>query len=124
MRPVLGLVLLVGTSACSSEDRETAVVPSSIDVSADRRALTVTTSYPVSLYCGHLPGGLEVEVEDGVALITALMKNAGNGECPSSCESVTQTITLDEPLPTDVRFEVPPDADPGCGGPTPPSPQG
>ena len=60
----------------------------------------------------------------GVALITALMKNAGNGECPSSCESVTQTITLDEPLPTDVRFEVPPDADPGCGGPTPPSPQG
>ena len=110
MRPVLGLVLLVGTSACSSEDRETAVVPSSIDVSADRRALTVTTSYPVSLYCGHLPGGLEVEVEDAAALVAGTPRvgdPAMRRGCPPRRVAVTQTTVYGWPddetiYPTDI----------------------
>jgi hypothetical protein len=62
-----------------------------------------------------------VDVRDGVALITAVMKTRSNdGDCDALCASVTQTITLDEPLPEGVRFEAPPEPDPGCREPLPP----
>ena len=118
MRPLVGLGLVVGVASACDDGRETAVVPVTIEVSPDRRTLTVATYFPTSFNCGHLPGGLDVDVKDGVALITAVMKSRSNdGDCDALCAAVTQTITLDEPLPNDVRFEAPPDADPGCGGP-------
>jgi hypothetical protein len=121
VRPLAALCLLVVfLPACHDDgDGETAVVPVSIEVSPNRRTLTVETYYPVSLNCGKEPGGLDVDVGGGVALITAVMKGH-DGDCTGECASVTQTVTLDEPLPNDVRFEAPPDADPGCGVPAPP----
>jgi hypothetical protein len=119
MRPLVGLGLLLGlVSACSGDGRQTAVVPASIHLSPDRRTLTVATFYPTSFNCGKQPGGLDVDVHDDVVLVTAVMKsNSNGGDCDLECGSVTQTITLSEPLPADVRFEAPADADPGCGSP-------
>ena len=130
MRTRLGWGLIVALAACDdgsdrdgsndTDDRtESAiVVPASVEVSADRRTLTVVTYYPDSISCGHLPGGLEVDVADDVALITARMQSyPGDGDCFADCAGVTQTITLPEPLPTGVRFEAPADAEPGCVGP-------
>ena len=91
------------------------MVPVSIEVSDDRRTLTVVTFYANSFNCGKLPGGVHVDVNDGVAVITAVMKSEPDGvDCTMECGTVTQTITLPEALPTGVRFEAPPDADPGC----------
>lgn len=117
MRPVVGLGLFVGlASACLGDGRETAVVPASIEVSDDRRTLTVVTFYPIKFNCGKLPGGLDVDIKDDVAVITAVMRSdSGGGNCTMECASVTQSITLPDPLPTGVRFEAPPNADPGCG---------
>ena len=118
MRPVVGLGLLVGLGSACSGGRSIAVTPASIDVSSDRRTVTVVTFYPIGFNCGHLPGGLEVVLSEGVAVITARMKSeSDSGDCDALCASVTQTVTLPEPLPNDVRFEAPPDADPGCGDP-------
>jgi hypothetical protein len=116
MRPIVGLGLLVGVSFACSGGRSIAVTPASIEVSPDRRTVTVVTFYPTSFNCGHLPGGLEVDLSEGVAVITAKMKSeSDSGDCDALCASVTQTVTLPEPLPRDVRFAAPPDADPGCG---------
>src|SRR5262245_2855233 len=118
MRPMLGLALFVGLASACSEGRSVAVTPASIEVSPDRRTVTVVTSYPISLSCGHLPGGLDVDLREGVAVITARMKSeSDSGDCDALCASVTQTVTLPEPLPDDVRFEAPLGADPGCGDP-------
>ena len=115
---MFGLGLLVGLASACSEGRSIAVTPASIDVSPDRRTVTVVTFYPISFNCGHLPGGLDVDLDDRVAVITARMKTeSDSGDCDAVCGSVTQTVTLPEPLPIDVQFEAPPDADPGCGGP-------
>ena len=92
------------------------MTPAAIELSPDRRTVTVVTSYPTSFNCGHLPGGLDVDLNNDVAVITAMMKSrSDSGTCDASCGSVTQTVTLPEPLPSDVRFEALPDADPGCG---------
>jgi hypothetical protein len=69
----------------------------------------------MSVRCGRLPGVLDVDVENGVAVITATVKSLPGGDCDALCGAVTQTITLAEPLPHGVRFEAPDDADPRCG---------
>jgi hypothetical protein len=124
VRPIVGLSLCAGlASACGGDGgdgrdgRETAVVPVSIEVSDDRRMLSVVTFYANSLFCGKQPGGVHVEINDGRAVISAVLKEVelDGADCTAECGTVTQTITLPEPLPTGVRFEAPPDADPGCG---------
>ena len=56
--------------------------------------LTVETYYPYSLNCAKLPGGLDVDVDGGVALVTAVMKSPSNvANCTGECVSVTQTVT-------------------------------
>jgi len=118
MRPIVALSLMVGLASACSEGRTVAVTPASIEVSPDRRTVTVVTFYPTTFNCGHLPGGLEVDLSEGVAVITARMRSeSDSGDCDALCASVTQTVTLPEPLPDDVRFEAPPGADPGCGDP-------
>ena len=91
-------------------------MPLWIEVSPDRRTLTVVTNFSASVQCGSRPGGLYVDVKNGVAVITAMAKRFTiDGGCDAVCGTVTQTITLDEPLPEGVRFEPAFDADPGCG---------
>jgi hypothetical protein len=113
----VGLMLLFPVWACSDGNDRVAVVPLSIVVSPDRRAITVGTSYPLSVFCAKVGGGLTVDVGGDVAVVTAIMKREGEAErCTLECGYVTQSTTLAEPLPDGVRFEHPADADPGCGG--------
>ena len=66
----------------------------------------------------------DIDVEDDVATIVAIMKDTTDAtNCTLECESVTQSITLPEPLPDGVRFSYPSDADHGCGGVSPSSRQ-
>lgn len=117
MRWGLGLVFLIPLAACGDDAHRTAVVPRSIVMSSDRRTITVETSYPVSMNCAKEPGGLKVQVNGDVAVVTATMERKNNiDSCTLECGRVTQSVTLDKPLPDGIRFEAPPDADPGCGG--------
>jgi hypothetical protein len=65
--------------------------------------------------CAKQPGGLAVDVEADVAVVTAALETDPDVKsCLMVCDHVTQTLALAEPLPDNVRFEAPAGADPGC----------
>lgn len=109
-------MLLMLLAGCSADRSSTSVIPEAVEVSPDRRTVTVRTGYPSTLNCGKDPGGLDVEVAGGVATLDAVMAETGASRCTLECGSVSQSVTLSEPLPEGVRFEAPSDAEPGCGG--------
>ena len=122
-RAMLAFSLLV-VSSCSQDEAPTrvAVVVRGTEVSPDRRTLTIWTTYPLSIFCGKQPGGVDVEIVDAhVAIVAAYVtRQVGLGEgdaCTMECGSVTQSVTLDVPLADGVRFESAPEAEPGCGYP-------
>ena len=94
------------------------MVPDSIDVSADRMTLTVTTSFPNIGHCIRIADAVDVAVEDDVAIISAWMRSdtPAEGMCTPDCGSVTQSVRLTMPLPDGVDFASPADAYPGCSG--------
>lgn len=108
------LVCGVLLASCGRADRA-AVVLRSVNVSEDRRTLTVTTDYANTVGCAKLPAGVEIQVRGLEVVVSAFVK-AEPGVCTAECDQVTQTVTLDEPLPAGARFVAPPGADPGCGG--------
>jgi hypothetical protein len=109
--------MLVSACGNGGNSNQVAVVPQSVWISADRRTVTVQTSYPTSLPCAKQPAGLDVEVDGGDAVVTALMARSGDGgSCTMECAGISQSVTLDEPLPLDVRLVAPAGADPGCAG--------
>lgn len=106
--------------ACAGEPTSAVVAPDSIEVSADRRTVTVSASYPTGVGCAKDAGGLDVDVENGVATIRAVIENLdGADRCTLECASVVQSITLDQPLAESIRFEFDETVDSGCGGPSP-----
>lgn len=123
VRSAVVLVFLIGLSACSDDARQATVVPLSIDVSNDRRTVTVVTSYPRSVSCAKQPGGLKVKVEGDVAIVIATMERRGDvSSCTLECGYVTQSLTLDQPLADGIRFAAPSNADPGCAAGFTPAP--
>lgn len=120
MRWVIALSTLLLAAGCGEDRSSSTVVPEQIDVSADRLTVEVQTAYPTNVGCAKEPGGLSIGVVDGVATISAIVENsAGAKSCTLECGQVSQSVTLDEPLPEPVRFAYPDDADPGCGGISP-----
>ena len=123
MRWGVVLVFLIGLSACGDDARQATVVPQSIDVSNNRRTVTVATSYPRFVGCAKQPAGLKVKVEGDVAIVTATMERPRDvHSCTLECGYVAQSLTLDQPLAEGVRFASPADADPGCAGGFTPTP--
>ena len=114
----LSSVLLA--AGCAEDRSSSAVVPEQITVSPDRLTVEVRTAYPTNAGCAKQPGGLSIDVVDGVATIRAIVENTADAEqCTLECGNVSQSVTLDEPLPEPVRFAYPGDADPGCGDVSP-----
>ena len=119
MRWVIALSTLLLAAGCGENRSSSTVVPEQITVSTDRLTVEVHTAYPTN-GCAKEPGGLRIDVADGVATVSASVENStGAKRCTLECGQVRQTITLDEPLPDPVRFEYPSDANPGCGGISP-----
>lgn len=120
MRRLIALSTLILIAACSDDRSSSVVVPAQITVSADRLTVEVQTDYPTNAGCAKDPGGLSIDLVDGEATVRAIVESrSGNGRCTLECGQVTQTVTLDEPLPDPVRFTYPADANPGCSGISP-----
>lgn len=116
----VGVVALLIVAGCTDEPSAVAVVPDGIEVSADRRTVTVSAGYPRSVGCAKEPGGLNVRVDGDLAVIEAVVQNTKLQDgCTLECGSIVQTVTLDEPLPETVRFEAVDGADSGCTGISP-----
>lgn len=115
-------MVTAGCSAGGDEGGRTAVVPIEVTVSADRLTLTVTTSYPTKPFCAKQPVGVDVELRDDVAVVSAYANSViKKGDfCTLECGLIQQVVTLDKPLAQNVRFESPSGADPGCGTPAAP----
>lgn len=92
------------------------VAPDSVELSADRQTLSVTTSYPAIGHCITIADGVEVNLDDGSAVVSAWMRSdtPAEGMCAPLCDSVTQLVTLAEPLPDGITFAYPDNAYPGC----------
>ena len=83
----------------------------SIDLSADRRTITVVTSYPFAGSCAKEPGGVTVEVAGSVVRVAAWVAEVeGEGDCTDECGVVRQSVTLEEPLPEGAVLEPVPGA--------------
>jgi len=118
---VVGGALLVwatGSDSQRSADRQRyAVRWDAIEVSADRRTVTVVTSYPLDGFCVKEPDGVEISLDGRLATVAAWMTGPPRGSdimCTLECFQVTQTVTLDSPLPEPVEFEPVPHAVEGC----------
>lgn len=113
----LAFVLLLTTVAggCGSDAERFAVELADVEVSSDRRVLTVSTFYPVGLFCPKQPAGVTVELRDGVAVVSAFVREVKGSDCTAECATVVQQVTLKDPLPVGVEFESPPGALRGCG---------
>lgn len=82
----------------------------SLEISADRRTITVRSSYPVEGFCVREPGGLDVEVKGTVAMVAVWLTGPSPRDgamCNMGCGDIEQTITLIEPLPKAVERLVP-----------------
>lgn len=110
-------LLLVAAVAvgCGSGAEPHAVELAEVTLSPDRRVLTVSTYYPVDLFCAKQPAGVAVEVQDGVAVVSAFVSEIEGDTCSLECATVVQSVTLDEPLPEGVTFAAPVGALRGCG---------
>jgi hypothetical protein len=109
------LVVGVVTVGCGSGAKQGAVELAEVTLSSDRRVLTVSAWYPVDLFCGKEPAGVTVEVRDGLAVVSAYVRETGGSDCSADCSMVVQSVTLDDPLPDGVKFAAPADALRGCG---------
>ena len=77
----------------------------SIELSADRRTITVVTHYPLAGSCVKKPAGVTVEIDGTVARVGAWVSEVGGEVCTAECGIVRQSVTLDEPLPRDVVLQ-------------------
>ena len=112
---VVGGALLLWATGSDSE--RYAVRWDAIEVSPDRRTVTVRTSYPLDGFCAKEPDGVDVSLDGRVATVAAWMTGPtpGSGvDCTMECSQVSQTVTLDSPLPEPVDFEPVPHAVEGC----------
>ena len=114
-RAALGLLVVVLTSGCNSDVKRHAVELAEVKLSTDRRVLTVSTYYPVSLFCAKEPAGVTLKVRDAVAVVSAYVRETGEHDCTAECATVVQTVTLANPIPEGVTFTPPPGALKGCG---------
>ncbi len=112
---VSGLLVAVLAVGCGSDAKRHTVELAEVTVSPDRRVLTVSTYYPIDLFCGRQPAGVTVEVRDGVAVVSAYVREIKGSDCLAECATVVQSVTLDDPLPEGVKFAAPADALRGCG---------
>lgn len=113
---IAAVIAMIGGSSCGGEATSRTVLPDTVEVSADRRVVTVVTAYPLGIDCAKEPTGLEVEVDGESVTVRARMANLSNpdGPCTLECGQVTQSVTLHDPLPSAAQFRFPDDADPGC----------
>ncbi|MDQ3305359.1 MAG: hypothetical protein M3535_05160 [Actinomycetota bacterium] len=116
------VVVLLVLTACGGErdvDR-VSVAWESIELSDDRRTITVTTSYPLAASCVKEADGVDVRVQGEVAVISAWMRGPDlplppDTDCTAECGLVTQSVTLAEPLPDEVSaLEPAPGSVDGC----------
>ncbi len=114
---VVGGALLVLANADDDIERY-AVQWEAIDLSPDRRTVTVESSYPLAGFCVKEPDGIDISVDGTVATVAAWMvgpRPTDGVGCSLECGPVTQTVTLDEPLPESVeRFKPVTHAVEGC----------
>lgn len=87
---VVGLLLL---GSCSKDEAtRVPVAIRSVDVSDDRRTLTVTTAYATSVFCAKQADGVDVEVHGDVAVVSAYVTTqagtGGNVACTWSAVSL------------------------------------
>lgn len=112
---------MIVVSSCTGESASThaPVAVRGVDVSDDRRTLTVRSTYPIHQFCAKAPGGVHVEVTGDVAVVAAYVVRQANfrdgDSCTLECGIVTQEVTLDAPIADDIQFQSPTNADPGCG---------
>ena len=93
------------------------VIPSLIELSSDRRTINVTSGYPLNGNCNKIADGVEVVTNANVAELSVWMRTElrAGMVCTMECMQVTQSVTLDEPLPLAMTFVSPSDAFKGCG---------
>lgn len=111
------VVVVVALVIRTDDEQRLAVQWESIEVSPDRRTITVETSYPVDGFCVKDADGIDVTVNGTVATVAAWMTGPAPGsgtDCTMECGKVTQTVTLDSPLPASVDFQPVSGAVRGC----------
>jgi hypothetical protein len=91
-----------------------------VELSSDRRTVSVTTFYPVVGNCIKIADGVELAVDGEQAVVSAWMRSDTPAEaaCTLECGFVTQSVTLDQPLPATISFASADDAYEGCGSMT------
>ena len=98
------------------EPSRVAVIPDDVQVSADRRTLTVRTSYATFGFCVKLADGLDVRIDGASIVVSAWLASntPSDGSCTLECSWVTQSITLADPIPADAQIIAVDEAVPGC----------
>lgn len=116
---LLGVAISVAVLRLDKPNRpqKFAVQWRSIELSDDRRTITVVTSYPLAGFCAKEPAGVTVRLVGATARVAAWVAEPaaqGNG-CTAECGIIRQSVTLEQPLPESVRFEAVDGAVQGCG---------
>jgi hypothetical protein len=113
---LLVVAVIAAFAVIDSDAQRYAVRWDAIEVSPDRRTITVVTSYPLAGSCVKEPDGVDITLEGSVAKVAAWMAAPTGGlTCTLECGRVTQTVALDEPLPEAIeRLEPVEHAVKGC----------
>lgn len=98
-----------GCSASDDNSIRFAVQPSTIELSSDRRTVSVEHGNPIEGGCAAKPDGVDVALDDGgrVAHVTVWMRTVelpDGAQCILMCSRIDQSVTVDEPLPDDVEL--------------------
>lgn len=90
-----------------------------LDVSADRRTVTVSTALPLDPCAEEDRLVLEVRPDEGVVVVQPTfivppLDETGETACTLECTAIEMSVTAPEPLPPDATFVPSPDAVTSC----------
>lgn len=116
---------MVALAACTSngdgDGIRFTVKPSSIELSGDRRTITVGHGNAIDPPegCAAQPDGVDVVLDDAadVARLTVWMRTVelpDNADCILRCDYMTQSVTLDQPLSDAIEVVSSDDAGETC----------
>ena len=113
-----GALVLLPMAGCNdSDERRVAVEPFSVQIADDGTTVMVAVSWPVDGVegCPPNPAGLDIEVTGEIGNIAAYVSAADTGSsCQAECGELWQSVTLDQTVGNDVRWEWSSDARAGC----------
>lgn len=123
---IVGMILSVvvlATGDSDDDDTRTAGPPitgdvvvtrwSDLQVSADRRAVSVVAADPTVGVCTE-PLGLNLEVRPGLVVVQPVFERQRDVACEQACDRIPLSVELEEPLADDVTFVASPQAVPTC----------